>query len=575
MADGDRPLGVGLLTYNGFTFSATVQVKVTSNPQMDDAQRTVKYVTHVITAEDRIHDDTDTGSQLEIARRQLTTVGSTLAFSGFGFGVLNVTNAEGETPDSFFGPIPKILDWQPVGGSNEAAGDAATSGMRSVKFRWQVEVHVPECSTATYQGVPMAYGYGIDWSVSRHGMTVRTISGYIEIPMTRNAARQLPDSADRFFERVDIPFLQNFQRQWDRRLSLNHARVDFTVTDTEIPSAFPYPLDVIDIDLSHEIHSDQKNGWNIWSGSISGRLYPSTTVSKAMAWRRFVEVINTRLADVAIGKVTRDATEKSSSAMIVDLKIREDVFARPSSFSLSYVHFCSLETILSASGLWAFVTTSGWPAWAAGMAAGPQYRRGQANMVHAAGQDAIVDLCGGSIPTISNQSTPQNEAGGFTLNVIKNEKPKAETSWGEYQMRLAITSTEQKTRHKPIPPPSASPTPSTASGMESTSTDGFKFPASNTPDIIQQFGEPSYSVVLSGYAARAGYQIPIPRLATVGGQAVQSLGTVAEQAVLMDLAGVPLYGAWWSTEYMLLGAPTSPVEMPPAHMTGNSWEAVT
>src|SRR5262249_55806212 len=74
----------------------------------------------------------DTDNQWRLLRKRLSQDGAPLIYVGNGFGKLNVNVPGSAIFDVKWGPIPKILDFQPLGPG------------RSAVIRWQVTPCIPE-----------------------------------------------------------------------------------------------------------------------------------------------------------------------------------------------------------------------------------------------------------------------------------------------------------------------------------------------------------------------------------------------------------------------------------------------
>jgi hypothetical protein len=81
-------------------------------------------------------------------------------------------------------------------------------------------------------------------------------------------------------------------------------------------------------------------------------------------------------------------------------------------------------------------------------------------------------------------------------------------------------------------------------------------------DYAQTRGTPSYRVWLRGYAIRAGYDVPIPALDTLGGVKAVWAGGISRGGFKKNVGGVPVFARNWCQEYILLQAPTQAIVTP-------------
>lgn len=125
---------VGTLFYNGVTFSPLYETQVSGKAVMDEAQRTVMYMEYTLIADGYVtlpDGAADTDGVMTTLKRLLTKQAGELRYIGRGNDIeVNVPGSANK--DVKWGPRPKILDFQPLGGG------------RSAKIKWIVEVAVVE-----------------------------------------------------------------------------------------------------------------------------------------------------------------------------------------------------------------------------------------------------------------------------------------------------------------------------------------------------------------------------------------------------------------------------------------------
>ncbi len=98
---------------------------------------------------------------------------------------------------------------------------------------------------------------------------------------------------------------------------------------------------------------------------------------------------------------------------------------------------------------------------------------------------------------------------------------------------------------------------------------------SQQADIIQRMATSTYRVRLRGYGVRAGYRVPVPAILRIGSAVpVPDVGTWAEEGVLANYSGVPIYFSRWELWY-LVPVPPSVTSLPPppnlaAHIRGDA-----
>jgi hypothetical protein len=86
-------------------------------------------------------------------------------------------------------------------------------------------------------------------------------------------------------------------------------------------------------------------------------------------------------------------------------------------------------------------------------------------------------------------------------------------------------------------------------------------------DVIQRMATSTYEFTLKGWGMRAGYQVPVPGLESVGGQtAIPDFPQwTSGNIIVANMMGIPVYYCAWEKKYMVLGplklgsiAPTPP-----------------
>jgi hypothetical protein len=122
-----------------------------ARPVPDAANRTVAYVRYTIglsatiaTANQQLGQTTD--ATLASMRQIMTAPAGVFTYTGVGSGPL-VVNAPGGPRDVRYGPWPRLLRYRPSGANQSAEVD------------WQIEVAVPECPLARYEGVPLEFNW--------------------------------------------------------------------------------------------------------------------------------------------------------------------------------------------------------------------------------------------------------------------------------------------------------------------------------------------------------------------------------------------------------------------------------
>jgi hypothetical protein len=521
---------IGSFEYNAVIFDAASRVTVNTEFVKDEAGRTVTYQRTTITVRAVVAPGGGSADDsMEAIRRRLGEPAKDLIFAGRGFGNDLFVGPSQAVKDIKCGPMPEILAWEPIG-SNRAA-----------EIEWRVVVCIPACgdSAPRRTGV-LAMNYDMDFKIDRHGDTTRTISGYLEVAQIRTG-KFISATADAYFEKLAAPALPGFHREYTRKVSKDRSRLDFTITDIQIPSRNPYPLYVTDIRGTHRAEwSRGRYGFQI-RNTIAMEITPKATVTPSYAWSLFLDVVKQR----------RDiARQGNTKGVLIDrIEAEEDLFGRACRFTCSYHVLACLPELMTKSGLWQPLGTN-WGFWRASLADINGYR-GMAGM--AASSDVIVDLCGEEIyPSETQQPGMPPILVGSPIG-LKNEKPPDGSDYLFYDNQVIPSSKTPVTRQSVMQQPAEE---SPGDVTDPTADVPFSFPAATgTADILQVSGLASFAVQLVGRAARVGRPVPRPRLAAFGSATIKETNAWFAAKIIGNALGIPIYGAVWNLAYAATKSP--------------------
>ncbi len=574
---------IGTAAYNGQSFDASSLVQVQSVPELDSSRRTVMYVRHLITVDGYITAATPNAEDgaMTAVRQNLLAQGGQLVLTGKGFGDLSANDpAGGGVRDVIYGPTPRLLDWIPLGGGISA------------KVKWQCEVHLPVCQNAAYQFQPMEANYELSWSEDKAGYTKRTYKATLRIPATRNAQgdRTIPDNAEAYYDDIypDVPF--GFRRiQRERVLDSSKTHLNVTIVDEMAEIALP-PAGVVDVQAEHTVATG-KTFHGVRSGTLSATYEMQRDANPIIAFRHFFALVKSRTLQL-VGQ-----QQGPSSFIPRSLTIREQLYSRKSSFTLTYNFVAPLSNLVAASGLWRPIPQSDWPSWVADMEqSGAYLPRGLANMMFQAQGGEIIDLCqaNAGITTLNADSVsgqpPPMQAILTTAGAFINPN----TSWLHYTCVSLLQQLDATVELKPLPtldpgnPVLTTEDPNQfqqvtlqAGGVGGAQLQGgigggggvqgggaalinnaiggapiatiTSVPVPIVSTIDSRTASTFY-VTLQGSAVRAGYPIGVPILLGVG----SAIATPANDernyfvtGVTGQWSGIPIVGAAWSLRWIL------------------------
>jgi hypothetical protein len=536
-------MSADFVTYNGYTFGDYSDIKVSISMQDDDAGRTTLYLRHKVRVESTIYaESSDTagmaGGHFKRLRRQLSEKGAALIIRHRAFDINDITvNATASSlQDVAFGPHPRIIEWEPLGPEN------------ACHVVWECEFNLPICQGARTFGL-MALNYGITYRIDTAGYTTRTISGHLEIALTRSG-RSIKDTADAYRDSVIVPPLPNFQREHNWSLSSDKRRADFTIVDTEVRGPNIYPPSVVSIQAMHSANWRRDRGQ---SAKIPQVIRASIALTKgtprSQAWEIFKAIVAQRVA----GKMV----------FIEAISVDEQLFGAEMAFSIQYRTLITepdeaiataAPYMFSATGIGQPLQTGSWAQWKQSLAV-VQSNRGVANLKHDPKDDQIIDPCAAEFrPSqgvesgriVYTQPPRQN-------TYLRNEKPPPRKSYTRFEAYLGIDEESPSTSQVPI-------------GEDDIKRGVFN-PEAQDADLggterslsLGRFVESAagnIEVTYRGIAERVGYPIPRPDRLNLNGVALLRRGKGKFlQKFCGNVLGQPVYQAAWNFRYVCANRP--------------------
>jgi hypothetical protein len=586
---------VGRVSYNGFDFPETFEATVTSVPRRDSAGRAVKYVTHTITIscqifpEDAPHsvagDPVD--ENLENIRCKLMKSGGSFLFYDQGFGrdfvvndttpylsELDIASRRSFKLDVLYGPHVTNLVWRPVGSN------------RAVQIIWTVEVTTAECCEDIGMARALSlleHSYTMTWDLNEEGAMIRTVQGRFEVPGFRQGAEAgviggfgsgaVP--AHTALELWDacynnVPILPGFHREHRHTLSADQRVVEFTIIDKEIPSDnafFPY---MVKMNLVHQTNLRFPNIYKI-QNTISGTILIAPKTPRHWAWLAFVKVAQQRINRcrlIPYRSTMHNGQDRQSFPYISDFSIEEQIYGRSFTFSVSWWFLAALSDLFQGNGLFTPVSSGSptdpppsWVVWSNSLAEVASSATGLSGLGGGTGSEAgyrIVTICDTAVFEPRNQPPEKSQAIDPNYFADQQELPPVEQSYLHYSLEIESDQQTNTVQHSKIQSTSPSEAQPGAPGADDAT--GYQLNALNESTVgdahyTQVRGPSQTRIVVSGSAVRVGYDIPIPKVASVGGVVPTVVSSKAKQKVVARYFGVPVFGAAWS---IVLDLPTTP-----------------
>jgi hypothetical protein len=550
-------MGMSRVTYNDYVFPDRSNFHIVESFVYDPSDRTVIATRFSLRLQTIIVNEAATGpldsfsfaakDYVHYARQRISKAGARLIIEHDGFGPTLDINGGG-VKDVAWGPKPRVIDWNPVGHTN------------SVEVTWEVEWQIPICdgsSPPNFTGLS-SFSYGVSFDIDERGYTTRTISGNIQIALSRqNGGRNLVDSVDNYRNKVNFAKPTNFQRRTSWQVSEDKRTANFTIVDSEIASPNAWPAGVVSINATHRA-SWQRTSVRRVMNTISATIEMSPDEHKARSWMIFRGLVEKRIVYAKAGE--------PKAIFIEAIDVIEDIFENRVSFQLTYRVIGSGEevgaTAILTQGLFQPVSDEidSWQAWDDSVKALQPFRglntdRGNAGLRHEWQNERLVDLCNQSPPETSNYPKPLTPPRALTP-VLCNERPAPNRSWLSFEATL--TYYENGIDH-------------TAVEIKANDLEHKEYNA-NSPDAgyatvsqekAERFTEDQAGVqefVWTGKAERVGYPIRKPGQLRIGNKTYRPIGKgIFSQAYLGLYFCQPKYAAAWKQRYRLV-EPVTTVE---------------
>jgi hypothetical protein len=271
------------------------------------------------------------------------------------------------------------------------------------------------------------------------------------------------------------------------------------------------------------------------------------------------------------------------------------------SFDTTWTFMASFQSLLIASGIWVKVNDASGRLYQAAMADIMGYRSWSFYQSFPK-QDVIIDACSGINANIAELPNADRVAGltppgqrpamiGATLfgewqDPDNRTNPDIgatvqglcdpEWSWMQYENSIATHLDPGLTLHKSMPQSlaqvdSLSTVDSFAANAQAFTGNAINTKSNNTQkDYAVRAKTSTYIVCLQGWGLRAGFQVPVPGLASFGGVTpVPAKQWCSGNRIMANYSGIPVYVNAWKLWYYIPIPPTAQQQPPP-----NLWQAI-
>jgi len=401
----------GIVSYNGETIPGTYQLKLNSTAIYNPDSVNLKYYVNTLTVEFILTQElvASNGTSIDdaIARYRsklqeprkalyITYQGSGLGENGIHI-YPNTDDKKVKYPDILVdgnqepakgrwindingGPLPKILNWEPVGVN------------RACAITWTVEFYTLRCPYGNqidndFDESLISFEWDLDQKTNAIGEIGVVISGYIEFPSvitepTKQDLRTYIKTEAQvwwaLFERnilfnpfyqtgltSNIKDMQGVITQFDTKLNKNGKKIDFIISISPQHSINSLFQNSVKIEAKHSISSSlteenglQGSGFFSWlnklrvSVTIPANTNPSVAffIFSWIFWQRFGRIAINGIVDpnVVYNQTTTGAKPKN---IILSMEIEEDIYGHTHNFFIEYTGIYALHDLLNHSGL--------------------------------------------------------------------------------------------------------------------------------------------------------------------------------------------------------------------------------
>lgn len=399
---------VGRLSYNGLTFSPLFLTKVSASIVKDEANRTTKLVEYTITADGYVtlsNGQTTISPTMTDMRTRLTQQGGKLTYQGRGCdfdinalpAVFLGVNRGGGINDVAWGPVPKLIEFQPLGGG------------LSAKVQWQVTFRIPEV-TAKNAGAGLAntpilqFSYDTSLTYGEDYYSSMTVKGILEIPLGRaigpngpltttvDNIRNIIDA--RIMKGIDLTRFHVTNRQFN--VSKDKRTMEWTITIQETP--YMEMPQMCTLARGSYTVAPAHSGYGLcnWMCTLRATYTVRADAPRRNAWTAFLALLRLRMAcanvpgqeplkvadkvinrlkaelsipkvfiatffggrqkliDNAVNKALNEAVRETTRALLMHFSFDEGLYldSKTITFTATWRLMTTFNNILLASGLW-------------------------------------------------------------------------------------------------------------------------------------------------------------------------------------------------------------------------------
>lgn len=396
---------IGRLSYNGCVFSPLFKSDISGMIVKDNAGWTTKLMEYTLTVDgyvtlrdaDLLVDGATTAFQMDELRKRLTQQAGHLFYQGRGNDFDVNIQRDFKSRDVAWGPVPELLDFQPLG----AGGSAQV--VWKVKFRISELQGLPYVS-ANRPGSVLQFNQETTVSYDEAFYSTLSVKGTLEVPISRPlvTSRTPRNTVDDYRQYFMTKILASFDLKRFRitkrnfNISRDKRTLEWDFEAEELPYMGLPPNVPVARGSFNFRPAKQGMGLATWLCTLRVTYTVTKREHRRVAWDAFLMLLRIRMNSCRFGTIPaptqqnnylaeniagffygqqtaeqvraaeREAARVSRQAFLFDLNSDEGMYldSKTTTFSATWKLVTTLSGILLATGLWVKVPSDGGNNWA-------------------------------------------------------------------------------------------------------------------------------------------------------------------------------------------------------------------
>lgn len=523
---------------------------------------------------------------LRVIRRHLMQPGGRFVYSMKGAGedlIFNSsTNDSKRRQDICFGPMPKMISFEPIVG-NKAA-----------RIVFQILVRTKHCAGGfgeTLGVVDLNVTTNIKTNASGYKTIIR--NGYLEVSLPRISSGQTANPAGEVTEanydnvqRIEQQHreiidkfigltMQGYRIEHELEFSPDHRVCRFRINYTEIESPNAFPTYVADIVCSHNLKSSllgnaqsitSTAGYFKWLNTMNATITLRPNVNPIMAWYTFTQILNERLQYDIEYSVNFDNIERVKVPLILEIELEEQIFSHEYRFRVSWmVNIDDLTKVFDKTYLLKPIQSTNWFDWTTDMRLNSNGIDGAYPLVEGrhGGDYYESSLCnqeGLEYHYLVNLETTRGMPSDFIESLFGTTCPPENSSWVDYQRKFFVIGEVGENIYQKYKTDDNSQRPQLQAEpvtQRRLQVMDYYVQSDEQDFYTQDFKKDTFEILERGYAIRLGGPTDPPVWKEIGGKKVKptSKPDVITHQVISAAGNCTMVATTWERRYKVLGKP--------------------